>query len=44
MDNKVLTDRLISNARALNLYGCNPYSICQNLAGFAEELVTENAE
>jgi hypothetical protein len=44
MDTNELTDRLLSDARALNIYGCNPYSICQNLAGYAGELVSKNAE
>ncbi|KAA5536152.1 hypothetical protein F0919_00325 [Taibaiella lutea] len=43
-DNIELTDRLITDAKALNLYGCNPYSICQNLAGYAGELVSKNAD
>jgi hypothetical protein len=44
MDTNELTNRLISDAKALNIYDCNPYSICQNLAGYAAELVKNNAE
>jgi hypothetical protein len=43
MDTNELTDRLVSDARELNTYGCNPYAICQNLAAYAGELVNKNA-
>ena len=44
MDTNELMNRLVSDARALNVHNCNPYSICQNLADYSGELVKNNAE
>lgn len=44
MNTNELTDKLISDAKTLNASDCNSYSICSKLAGYAGELIQNNAE